>query len=50
MEILVVYSVLVAHCYELEHYQGRWVLGSHLAECWRHILICRVSRGGAIMP
>ena len=41
-----VYSVLGAHCYELEHQKGCWVLGSHLAQCWRHNLICRVSRGG----
>ena len=41
-----VYSVLVAHCHELEHQQGYWVLGNHLAQYWRHNLTCRVSRGG----
>ena len=25
--------------------KGRWVLGSYLVLCWRHSLICRVSRG-----
>ena len=46
MEVLVVYNVLVAYFHELEYQQGCWVLGSHLAQCWRHYLIYRVSRGG----
>ena len=41
-----VYSVLVAHFYELEYQQGHWVLGSHSVLTWRYCLICRVSRGG----
>ena len=43
-----VYSVLVAHFHELQHQQGCWVFGSHLVQCWRHVLIGRVSRGSDI--
>ena len=39
-------SVLVVHYHELEHQQGRWLFESHVAQGWRHSLICRVSKGG----
>ena len=38
-------SVLVVHCQELEHQQGRWLVESHLVRGWGHSLICRVSKG-----
>ena len=41
-----VYSVLVVHCHELEHHKGCCLLVSNLVQCWRHIPICRVFKGG----